>query len=240
MRTFVAGEDIMLVVPFTRDGEPFVPDVGSVKWTLRNQAGSKVIGFIGTALTTDTSTTEVTFTVPAAQNALDPDSRFEKRVVVVTGLLGGHPFEIMAPYRLIPWLNHSVNEDAVRAYVGADSQELPDAMIDVPAAYFAIENRIGQTELAAALQSGTLVEQAANRAIVAQAVVALLPSLRQRLLTQQSDGALKFQRSVIDVAAVEAAARGDIQTSIDMLSTATEVNLELLVIPTLVDPITGA
>lgn len=241
MRTFLENEDVPLVVPFTRDDEPFVPDVGSVRWTLRNQAGAKVLGFVGEQVVTNEDTTQIAITIPAAQNELEAGSRFEKRTVVVTGTVGGHKFEILRPYRLIAWLNHSVSPDNVRAYVGVDSGELPDSVIDIPSAYFRIERIVGQQRLEVLLTEAGHGEQDANRAITSQAVLDLIPSLRQRLSQKESDGSMEVTRAKLDIDALQAAAQSELETLFLTIapSPTNPVDRVWFSVAPMIDPITG-
>jgi hypothetical protein len=86
----------------------------------------------------------------------------------------------------------------VRAFIGTDIGELPDAEIDLVAAYYDLTTLVGVTTLATALSSGTELEIRSNDAIKAIAVLRALPGVRQRMLKRAEDGTLKSERFTID------------------------------------------
>lgn len=206
---YVAGADVPLTVPFRRNGEPFVPDVGSVKWTLRDAAGAAVVAYTDVAVTTTTTTTSINLTVPAAQNGLT--GRFEKRTVVISGTRNsGTPFSFNVPYRIHPWLNHTVTPDDVRNFIGVGTDELPDDTIDILSAYIQLESSATQAVLDAAFIAGGVSELKANKALVGRCVLDALPALRQRLLVLKADGPLRAQRDKLDLDKIEELARAAI------------------------------
>lgn len=195
MLTFVQGEAVTITVPFARDGEPFLADAGSVSWSLRDQNGILMSGYLDQDPVEATDTFAI-ITVPSLANAVAVDRIFEKRFVVVRGTRDAVPFQAQVAYRLAPWLNHTVTADAVRAFIGTDAGELPDAEIDLVAAYFTLA--AGLPSLADALASGTRSEQVANDALKGQAVLDVLPGLRQRMSKREEDGTMKVERFEID------------------------------------------
>lgn len=187
----------MIAVPLARDGEPFLADTGSVTWSLRRHDGTLDPARTNVAFT-NLSDTTLLIPVPLAANAIDSGRLFEKRTVVVRGLRGGQPFTATTQYRLAPWLNHSVTPDLVRAFIGTDLGELPDAEIDLVAAYYDLSTLIDADTLATALSSGTELEIRSNDAIKGLAVLRALPGVRQRMLKRAEDGTLKSERFTID------------------------------------------
>jgi len=195
MQTFLASEDITLIVPFRRDGEPFVADTGTTTYEVRGQDGTLLDSG---SVTVGPADVAAAVEVPAASNAIS--TRFEKRTVIVRGLTGGRPFQARGQYRLTPWMNMSATNDDVRAFIGVGAGELPDTVIDLVDAFLQLEERTTQATLEAALASGTSLEIKANDGIVAQAVLNLIPSLHQRISLKESDGPASAQREKIDIA----------------------------------------
>lgn len=202
MLTYTQGEIATVAVPFTRDGEPFVPDAGTVSWTLRGTDGTVMTGYVDQPLTTTDTT--VLIEVPSLANSVSLTKRFEKRFLVVKGLVDGDPFQIQTAYQLTAWLNHTVTPDAVRSFVGTDTGELADIDIDIVGAYFEIADMVGEARLTEALSSGLAAEAIANKAIKGQAVLNALPGLRQRMAKRNEDGTLKVERFAIDFDALAA------------------------------------
>lgn len=202
MISYIANEEIAITVPLVRDGEPFLADAGTVVWTLRDTEG----GLLETQpAVPDPIDTFVQITIPATLNGLAVGRRFEKRALIVTGKADGQPFSTRVNYRLTPWLNHTVTNTDVRAFIGTDIGELPNEEIDLDEAYFAISDRLGAA-FEPALSSGTRSEQVVNNAIKAQAVLDCLPGMRARMSKREEDGIMKVERFQIDWDALAAAA----------------------------------
>lgn len=198
MKSIVAGEAVTVAVPYMRDGEPFVPDVGSVTYTLRGQDGTVISGFAAVAVTTTTTTTKSFITIAAPQTATT--LRYEKRTLIVNGTRNsGLPFQQIYHFRVHPWLSHTRTNDDVRAFVGVGPDELPDDTLDLVASYINLEAKLTQASMDAALAGGGVNEQLVNEALVAQAVLDLLPALKQRLLIMKADGPLKAQRDKLNL-----------------------------------------
>lgn len=187
-----------VAVPLLRGGEPFVADANTVRWSLRDETGAPMAGYQN-QLPASQADTIIIVDVPGAANAIPVDKRFAKRTVIVTGKIGGVEFITRSTYRVTPFLNHSVTPDAVRAFIGVSSGELPDDDIDLAKAYYEIEARVTDTVLEAALASGTVSEGIANDAIKAQAVLSALPGMRARLAKREEDGTLKLERFPVDL-----------------------------------------
>lgn len=201
MKTYLAGEDIALQIPLrTYNGEPVVPDTGSVKLTVRDNTGTVVIN--KTAVTMAPASTEASVVVPAVNNAIG-DGRFTMRTVVIDFTKTGRPMVSRETYRLTAWLNTTVTPDEVRAFIGVDAGELPNSVIDIVEAYLDVENDITEATLTAALGAADNKQIAANRMILAQAVLNQIPGLPLRLSQNESNGVFSAQRPKIDLIALE-------------------------------------
>lgn len=238
MRSFLAGHDVTLVVPLNLNGEPFIPDSGSVKWTLRDSAGQAVPAYTDQPVTMPAGGTEAVILIPAAANALGT-GRFTKRTVVLTATKTLRPVFINVAYRLTPWLNTTVTPDRVRAFIGVDNGELPDDDVDIVTAYFDVEDELTEPTLTAALSADNADERAANDAILAQTVLNLLPSLPLRLSQSESNGVFQVQRPKIDLAELERRASGLLADALDTVSARIVADPDILLVVTTVDPITG-
>lgn len=224
MNTFEPDTDVLVSIPLVRDGEPFLPDTGSVTYTLRGHTGVLISSG---AVTMDPASTFAKVTILAADNSIT--ERFEKRTVVVNCTQAAQPYSFRKQYRLIAFLNHSVTKEDIRNFVGVEAGELPDSSVDIEAAYLAFEAMVGdQTILSDALQAGDLSEQQANNGIIAQATLALLPALAHRISLQESDGPASAQRQSVDLARLEGRARAVISEAVGVLTNNTSPDLGLL------------
>ena len=234
MLTFITGEDVTVAVPLQRDGEPFLADENSVTWSLRDHTGA--IALAG-QIPLDATDTSITVLIPAAENTILAGRRFEKRFLIVKGTVEAQDFQIQVPYRITPWLNHTVTTDAVRAFIGTFAQgELPDGDIDLMSAYYDIADVVGDDVLEVALGSGGQVETTANDAIKAAAVLRVLPGMQARLSKREEDGVMKVERFPVDLDKIAAEARSIITRAVRLVSgvddTATPPSLIVLTQPT--------
>lgn len=237
MKTYLAGEDITLQIPLRMNGEPTVPDTGSVKLTVRDNAGQVLVN--KAAVTMDVASTEAAVTILATHNALG-GGRFSNRTVIISYTKTGRPQEARLSYRLTAWLNTTVTPDDVRGFIGIDSGELPDREIDILGAYLDIENVVGQTTLTAALAGADAKQISANRMILAKAVLAQLPGLPLRISQNESNGVFSAQRPKIDLALLELRALALLADNSDLVTGITGVDQDLFLAPALApDPITG-
>lgn len=230
------GDAAAIFVEFKLNGEPFVPDADP-SWHLRDHSGAILLA------ETDCPTlaTSVTLTVSGANNGITSGFRFEKRTVVVSGTNDGVPFSQRVPYRIIPWLNHTVTPDAVRSFIGLETGELPDEAIDLTEAYYTLADIVGDdATLATGLEEGGSVEQALNKGIIGSAVLAVLPSLQARISKKDADGNRSVERFDIDFEKLTEMARRLQGEAVQSLSS-TVINdtLPLIVFTSRTDPYTG-
>lgn len=242
MSDFLAGADVTLMVMLSDAGTPQVPDADSLTYTVRDQAGSTITGLIDVPITTGPTTFQVPITIPAVNNSIADGRRFEKRMVAINYLVNGVGKQQMVAYRLTTFLNHSVSPSQVRGFIGVQQYELPDDDIDLMSAFLKCEKLVGLDVLSDALSSGTTTELTANTLIRMQAVLDVLPSLKQRVAQSETNGPKGFTRPTIrDFSEIEQSARDRYS---DALSELTNANANgstftLAVLTQDTDPITG-
>lgn len=238
MQTFLAGEDIAVQLPLRINGEPIIPDQGSVKFTLRDNAGQVLLS--KQDVTMGAASTEASYTIPAVYNALGA-GRFSTRTAIVEFTKSGRPVSVKLSYRLAPWLNTTVTPDDVRAFIGVDSGELPDSVIDITDAYLAVEGVVGETALTTALAGADQTQLRANDLILARAVLLQLPGLPLRLSQNESNGVFSAQRPKIDLALLEARALALYGEALGLIVVTNESDrIDFLVVAISPDPFTGA
>lgn len=238
MKTHLAGEDLSLQIPLRMGTEPVVPDANSVTLTVRDNAGQVLINKEPVVMAG--AATNANIVVPASSNALGA-GRFTMRTVIVEFTKTGRPQSVRLSYRLTGWLNTTITVDDVRAFCGLDAGELPDSVIDLVEAYFDVENDVSEPILSAALASADQKQVAANRMILARAVLLQIPGLALRISQNESNGVFSAQRPKIDLIGLEMRAQALYAESSTLTSLRDEADMDLLLAPALSpDPITGA
>lgn len=237
MKTFLADEDVLLQVPLRQHGEPLIPDAGSVRLTVRGNGGAVLVN--REPVTMATASTEASVIVPAVANEIGLN-RFQNRTVIVEWTKTGRPMNAKLSYRLTTWLNTTVTADDVRGYIGVDSGELPDDVIDITDAYLDVEQEATETVLTAALAGGDSLQRQANRMILARAVLKQLPGLPLRLSQSESNGVFSATRPKVDLGLLEMRALADYGEALGLVVTTLSSDPTLfLVVPISPDPITG-
>lgn len=237
MKTYLAGEDITFRVPLRMQGEPVVPDAGSVKLTVRDNTGQILVD--KAAVSMDLGSTEATVTILAVNNALGA-GRFTNRTVIIHYTKTGRPQEERLAYRLTAWLNTTVTPSDVRNFLGVDDKELPDADIDIMEAYLDVETDVTEAILTAALAGADQKQTAANRMILAKTVLNQIPGLPLRITQNSSDGVFSAQRPKIDFVLLEQRAQAMYADAGDLVASRLEITQDLFIAPAIApDPITG-
>jgi hypothetical protein len=235
VQSFVAGNDVGLSILLLQGGEPVVPDAGSLQWELRGQNGA-ILSPRTTQACTETS---VLVTINASHNAITLP--FEKRTVAVYWTINGFPMVNRVSYRLTAFLNHTITEDDVRNFVGLEADALPDEDVDIIQAYFDCSALLGDaTLLPNALINGGDNERAANRAIQAQSVLNLMPSLQARFLAREADGQRQIENLPIDLADLEHRASDQLTRAINQVGSRSYTPPTFTVAGVMTDVITGA
>lgn len=240
MSDFLAGTDVTLTVMLAEAGAPLIPDAGSLTYTVRDQEGAAIPTLTNVPVTTGPTTYQVPILVLAANNVITDGRRFEKRTIALNYLVNGIGKQQIATYRLTAFLNHSVTPGQIRGFVGVQQHELPGEEIDLLISFLKVEKVVGLAELGAALASGTTVELSANEAIRMQAVLDVLPSLKQRIAQSETNGLKGFSRPVIrDFSDVEQNARDRYSDALTDITGRTDTTFTLAVLTQDTDPITG-
>jgi len=236
MRTFEAGKAVTLTVALTQqNGQPAVPDEGTAVLSVRAPDG--------TELRTETLTIGpadhlVTVTIEAIHNQIT--TPFSRRIVAVSGLCGGLPFETKVMYRLLPAILYTVQPEDVRRFIGINEGELPNEDVDLAAAMLALEFEVTRERLSTALVSGTQDELRANEAILYRTVLDIIPSLANRVALEESDGALTFRRHArTDFSELRRTAEARLSAALATINPSIDPGYSILITTADADPITG-
>lgn len=235
MRTFEAGGAVNLSVPLTLNNQPAVPDQGTAVLSVLSPDGTVIYS---QNLTTGPTDHVLLVTVPAEHNEIS--TSFSRRTVRISAERAGIPFEVQTVYRLIPRVLHTVQPADVRNFLGVNTNELPDADIDLAKAMLTIEFEVTRATLSAALTSGEELELKANDAILYRAVLDVIPSLSNRVAQEESDGALTFRRHARkDFADLKQMAEERLSTALSLINPQPDPGYSLMITTTDADPITG-
>jgi hypothetical protein len=235
----LVGTSASIRVDFTTPTGMLIPDPDTTVYSLFDQSGQYLVADV--AANPDPGATGVNIFLASDKHLIGGGRRFEKRTLWLRWRTGGKSFTTRVQYRIVPLVNYTASATDVRTFLGLNEDELTDEEVDLFAAYLAVEEDAAKDRLDAALASGTRLEQLANKAIVAQAVIDLIPSLQNRVLMATADGPNRFERfrtaPDFDRFLRDAAAlRSQALTAITGIAT-TQPSVLLFAEPT--DPITG-
>lgn len=237
MRSYLEDEAARILVEFTEGGEPFIASAAT--WSLRGQDGALLSG--PNTITLGLADVQTSIVISASLNTVLDGLEFEKRTLIVeaTNAATTQVWTRRVAYRVLPWLNHSVTPDSVRALAGLDVQNLPDEDIDVFSAYLWLKSMLPDGGLNSALINGGRTEVLANKALEARAVLDAIPSIANRMLKKRADGSIQAERFTFDPTLLQGLMQRHIDEAIEAIN---PVAAEAVVnysfgIPT--DPVTG-
>jgi hypothetical protein len=195
------GKDCSIYVEFKKDGEFVIPDPGSLKLTLRDDAGVVITGYDSLALA-NCLVSSLMITVLAALNTVGTGLPFETRYARIDYTASTEPLHVDVVYRVAPFLPMASEPAEVRALFGARDLELPDSDIDLYSAYFLLLQDYPDAMTGALSSAAT--SWSANRAIVLTAGLQVIASMPGRLLKEDALNTAKQIRGNIDWEALEA------------------------------------
>lgn len=239
----LAGEDVAVLIRYMANGDYVVPDVGSVTYTVRDNAGQPITDLIDQPITVDETTTQSVITIPAIKNAITAD--IENRFVDVKFSSGEAPYRVRVVYKLTQFLNFTASPADVRSWMGCNSNELEDADIDMVAAYFKAGDLLSTDDapnlFTDALATGGLDGLNANQAIVYVATLQAIPSLQLRIAQSETNGVLKYSRiAKLDFNKLQKDTADRLAALAEDVAGAAFVTPDLLILSVRTDPITNA
>ncbi|KQS84259.1 hypothetical protein [Rhizobium sp. Leaf383] len=235
-----AGAPTALTIPFLIGTQPVPPDVGSVKYTLKDQLGAPMVGLTDIPYLVAPGIFQIQILVPSSAHQITPGRRFERRTVVVDYKAGGEEVQLIRTYRIVPEPLHTVRPADVRSFIGIEEHEMPDEDIDVLSAYLVVEKEVGADVLTQALSSGTTDELAGNMLIRMRAVLDVLPSAKQRMAQSEQNGVKQFSRvDLKELDKLKDEAERRYREAIDTLVITTETAVTFFLTTTNTDAITG-
>lgn len=222
---------------FRDDGEIVVPDVASVSWTLFDNDGTSAPANTNQLVTTDGTTNSVQLVTQQGDNIIS--TTVEKRTVIIRWSLNGASREDRFHYWLTNLIDITVTENDVRAILGVQSRELPDASIDLVSSYFDVDADMNAS-LAAVLIIGTSRAIKANKAIALRAAIDCLPGLRLSVAQKEASDTISYARySEMDWAALRTELANQYAEALLDADDTDIPDLALLTLATPTDPITG-
>lgn len=239
MLNILTGTNATLSVAFMFQGDYEIPDANSVTYTLRDNLGNAVPGYVDLPLTPAAGATSVSIVIPGSENT--NAKTFELRTVVVSYTVNGAGRAIPFTYRVINFVQMTATPDDVRRLLSVAANELPDSDIDLIEAYFLVANEVTPSVLTTALSAGDITTIAANKALAARAALEVIPTLQLRILqVEQSATDVAKRYSGVDFQAVRDYVASVYAQNKATFTGITTVTYEMAVMVTPLDAVTGA
>jgi hypothetical protein len=233
---YFADEDVTIPIEYVVEGEYIVPTAAVV--SLRNNSG--VLDDTIVNQTLDVTTTNTSLVISAAKNSVETDALFSNRYVKLTFTYRLKTYHKVIQYSVMDFVPMTGTPGDVRSQLGLDDVELQDKDIDLNRAYFDLLVQ-DSYELSTNLVSGTRTALVANEAIVLQAALNLVPSLRLRVAASLESEDSKFQRfGRMDFDEVEAKLRSRQTALLIEIDTSTQVEFDIFGVSIPTDPVTNA
>lgn len=237
----IAGKALSLYVEFKQGGEFVIPDVGSLKLTLRGNDGVVLVGYDASALA-DTLLSTLVVVVPSDVNVVTTPP-VETRFMRLDFTAGGQPLFIEQSYNLSPFLPLIATPSDVRARFGARVAELPDSDIDLIGAYFTLLEDYHSAMSNALVQTTT--RRLANTAVILKTALLLGGSMPGRMLKEEALNNASNLRGVIDWEALQRKNEAELAITLNKLEIAASATAVVLPSPLMAvslptDPVTNA
>lgn len=232
---YEADQDIAVVVPFIVDGEYVVPDVGSVKYTLRDNTGTPIPAVTNVDHVVGDKNFAV-ITIPAAHNGTG-GIETSNRTLTVNYTVDMKPFVYRISYTLHSFFNITVTKDDCRAAVGMDADQMPDGDIDLVWAYLSLTS--ANSNLAAKFTAGGLASLNANNSVKYAACLEAMPAIRRRALKRQVTDGVTAEKADIDFDKLEADLQAKLSGAIRAALGTISIQPTYLVIGSRTDELTG-
>lgn len=228
---YPAAQDLTFKIDYEVDGEFVVPT--SATYVVWSAAGTLL-----TSGSLPVTTTSAMLTVLAVHNGLTPPNLFENRFVEVFFQYGGQHHKFLS-YNLRSFVPITATPAAVRAELGVDFSELPDADIDVFAAYFRLIEANNELFAEAFTVSG-VKNLAANKAVVIQAALDVALSLDLRVAGSTRTEDQQFERMAgVDFDRIVRRLRLQLSTLLDQAVGATPAAPVIFALSNPTDVVTG-
>lgn len=188
MRSAREGQPYPLTLTFEVGGNTVRPTSSDIEVLIYDHQGSLLT-------TVQASADAPLVVVPAEIQTVTAGLTFEKRIVV-WGFDTSSGWQTRREvYHILPMFPYSVTPQDVRAYIGVSASELPDTDIALDESFINLQQQI--PSLLSDLTTGTVRELWANEALKLKTVIAVLPSMMQRVHQLEADGVLQVRRNTV-------------------------------------------
>jgi hypothetical protein len=239
----VSGRDVSINVKFAVDGDYVTPDAASVRYWLYDNDDVADPVYTNVAPSVAAGATSVTLKFVAASNTLGVGIKSSRRLLLVNFTYNTQPFTIEIPYTIVPGVPTACSAKDVRDVLGATEVEVPDSIISLREAYWAvaddIDSETGEDDLNESLTAGGRETTMANRAIVLKAALAIVPTMALRVTVSEEGEGKSFTRQRVDWNAVGARLSSEYTKALGIVNPVVEETPSLLVLSTEGDPVTG-
>lgn len=194
MKNVLVDEPVSLTFSIVEDGEFATPDPDSMTYSLRDNAGERVVGQTDVPVSVSENQTSVTVEIDGVQNSKAKD--FEFRTVELKYKINGESRSVRRSYRVIDYLPYQTSINDVRNFLGLAQHELNEDDVDLVAVYYEVMDDVDAAIFTQALIAGGITTLRANDAIMAKACLKVIPSLQLRALQSEKgmdNSASRFQ-----------------------------------------------
>lgn len=232
---WTAGEDVTLSVDYIVDGAYVIPE--SAQASVRDNSGALIVGMVDVPLAVDSTTTELS--IPGQHNIIDPNKDFERRYISLSFLHEGKRYQKVMQYELQEFLPISADAQSVRRTLGLDPLELPDADVNIRAAYLNLVETYGDP-IVEALTTGDVKTIAVNKAITLSAAMELLNSLPFRVaIKMKAEDSSVERMSDFDIGKMRIQLGQEMSYALDLVLDTSTGGSAILVLTSPTDAITG-
>jgi hypothetical protein len=226
----IVGKAHSVRFDFMDDGEYVVPTIGSVTYTIYNNAGVAISGQTAVAVTTLADTNYISLAIPSSVQTLDSAKSFEQRTVFIDYTVAGKSQTQEKHYFVTNRLNVRVTPRDVISYLSIKDGEIFEDEVQITPAYFTVRDTLGSAVFDAALSSGDMTQLRVNEAVKLQAAMYFLTTLELRALRKAGGDGASFNRfEKIDFKAMRVNIQQELATALNDVGGATSIPTLIMV-----------
>lgn len=213
------------------------PDAG-VTWRVLSATGAVLANGVAAV---PVGAISINLPIAAGLNTLLPGSLFASRDVEWSYTIAGAVVNDEARYSIEARPPYGASNSGVRAKLGVENKDLPDADISLISAYVAFRDIVTADRLSALTDEADLLS--VRNAIEAQAALNLIPTMAVRVAVSEDSGTNAYKRQAVDWSAIAESLAGIVSAGVLAVFPAYDPSptgaLFILATPS-TDPITGS
>lgn len=225
-------------LPFFINGEYVEPDNFQATYTIYNNSGAPIAGYVN--ITSGVSGSYLSVNIPANVNTIANGLDFERRTVLMQFNHNGQNHKVIKNYMITEFYPLSVTAENVISYMGIKEGEIYPADLEITQAIFDIKKIMGSEIFNTFMVSGDHNNILLNDAIKYQTAHRAMANIELKILQKAGSESVSFARfQQIDFKAIAARVHSDLASAISQISGGSGAAFDTITLSNPLDIFTG-